>query len=182
VGEPGAAFGRPSQVRRQHRCARFAVTCVVTTWHGLSRPVRRPLPEKVLTVSCRPDLKEEQPAAFVCGGFRSISCLLYCDPVTARSNRLLRFFAPAPTRWLARGGSPTGVVGCCQPRRYTRPRPGPCDRPGRAAARAASVGDDPRLCAPRIPAHEHHAAAEATEAGPPLRSSLCAESLPCGDS
>ena len=48
--------------------------------------------------------------------------------------------------------------------------------------RAASVGDDPRLCASRIPAHDDHSAAEAPEAVPPLLSSLYAESFPCGNS
>ena len=48
--------------------------------------------------------------------------------------------------------------------------------------RAASVGDDPRLCASRIRAHDDHSAAEAPEAVPPLLSSFDAESLPCGDS
>jgi hypothetical protein len=42
--------------------------------------------------------------------------------------------SPAPTRFLARGGGPTGVARCGRPRSHTRPRPGPCDRPGRARA------------------------------------------------
>ena len=48
--------------------------------------------------------------------------------------------------------------------------------------RAASVGDDPRLCVSRIRAHDDHSAAEAPEAVPALLSSFYAESLACGDS
>jgi hypothetical protein len=48
--------------------------------------------------------------------------------------------------------------------------------------RAASVGDDPRLCASRIRAHDDHSAAEAPEAVPLLLSSLYVEPFSCGDS
>jgi len=48
--------------------------------------------------------------------------------------------------------------------------------------RVASVGDDPRLRASRIRAHDDHSAAEAPEAVPLLLSSLYVESFPCGDS
>jgi hypothetical protein len=48
--------------------------------------------------------------------------------------------------------------------------------------RAASVGDNPRLCASMIRAHDDHSAAEAPEAVPLLLSSLYAESFSCGDS
>jgi hypothetical protein len=34
-------------------------------------------------------------------------------------------FSPASTRYLARGGGTTGVVGSFQPRSHTRPRLGP---------------------------------------------------------
>ena len=46
----------------------------------------------------------------------------------------------------------------------------------------ARVGDDPCLCASRIPAHDDHPAAEAPEAVPPLLSSRYEESFPCGNS
>jgi len=46
----------------------------------------------------------------------------------------------------------------------------------------ASVGDDPRLRASRIRAHDDHSTAEAPEAVPLLPSSLYVESFSCGDS